>query len=277
MIKWTVAGLIIFLLMEIGHSQETQESLETFKQQTETYYHYLATPDVNNFSCYVSSGRYIDFIKDRGDSSFYYPLKFIWTKEGNGYYVLQPFPQFSDSLRRQALSHTQMIKNLFSDMLYDLQKLYFKQPVLQIPPNASITFAPDTVGIKIVEKDKGTILETYTRAGQLIRVLWKFGEQKVATYPSYKEVRGKWLCMGWQNQVFQENQIASGTAVWVDYAPAQNKFLPTRLSLLAQERKNAGEGVATGSYVLFMKDYVFNENITEISNSQTPGANPPQQ
>lgn len=274
MMKRVIGGLIIFLLMGIGHSQEP---LEIFKQQTETYYHYLATPDVNNFSCYVSSGRYIDFIKDKGDSSFYYPLKFIWTKEGNGYYVLQPFPQLSDSLRRQALNHTQLIKNLFSDMLFDLQKLYFKQPVAQIPSNASITFAPDTVGIKMVEKDKGTIIETYTRAGQLIRVLWKSGEQKVATYPSYKEVQGKWLCMGWQNQVFRENQIASGTAVWVDYTLAQNKFLPTRLSLLAQERKKTGEGVAAGSYVLFIKGYVFNEDITEISNSQTPAANPPQQ
>lgn len=272
--KWLIAGLVIFLLMGIGRSQEP---LEAFKQQSEAYYHYLATPDINNFSCYISSGRYIDFIKNKADSSFYYPLKFIWTKEGNGYYVLQPLPQLSDSLRRQALVRAQTLKNLFGDMLFDLQKLYFKRPVAEIPSSAAITFSSDTVGIKIAEKDKGTIIETYTRAGQLIRVLWTSGEQKVATYPAYKEVRGKWLCMGWQNQIFRENQVASGTAVWVDYTLAQNKFLPSRLSLLAQQRKDSGEDVAAGSYVLFIKDYVFNENITEITDSQTSGANPPEQ
>lgn len=272
--KWVIAGLVIFLWISIGRSQEP---LETFKQQSAAYYHYLATPEVNNFSCFISSRRYIDFIKSQADSSFYYPLKFIWTKEGNGYYVLQPLPQLSDSLRRQALVHAQMLKNLFGDMLFDLQKLYFKRPVAEIPSNATITFGKDTVMVKIVEKDKGAIAETYTRAGQLVRILWESGEQKVATYPAYKEVQGKWLCMGWQNQIFRENQVVSGTAVWVDYAPAQDKFLPTRLSLLAQEKKESGEDVAAGSYVLFMKGYVFNENITEITDSQTSGDNPPQQ
>jgi hypothetical protein len=278
--KWLIAGLVIFLWISIGRSQESQgmqDPLETFKQQSETYYHYLATPGIDNFSCYISSGRYIDFIKDKADSSFYYPLKFIWTKEGNGYYILQPFPELSDSLRRLALVHAQTIKNLYGDMLFDLQKLYYKRPVAEIPSNAAITFSKDTVGIKIVDQGKGTVNETYTRAGQLIRVLWQSGEQKAAIYPFYKEVRGKWLCLGWQNQAYKENQVVSGTKVWVDYAPAEDKFLPTRLSILAQEKKDSGENVATGNYVLFMKDYVFNENITEIVNPQTSGPTPPQQ
>lgn len=264
----------MFLWLATGFSQET---LESFKKQTENYYHYLATPDINNFSCKISSGRYLNFIKDKGDSSFYYPLKFVWTRDGGGYYVLQPLPQLNDSLRRGALAEVQALKNLFGDLFIDLQKFYVKHPSGQIAANATIQFSADTVLITTANEKQGTLIETYTYGGQLGRVIWKFADQRVISYPMFTEAANKWICVGWQNQIYQGMNIISGMAVQVEYIVLKGKFLPSKFSLLAQQRKNPDESIAAGTYIIYVKDFVFNENITELPSPQTGGSVPPGQ
>ena len=274
MIERIIFGLVIFLCMATGFSQET---LESFKKRTENYYHYLTTADVNNFTCKISSGRFINFIKNKADSSFYYPLKFIWTRDGGSYYVLQPFPQLSDSLRREALTQAQLLKNLFGDLFFDLQKFYIKHPTAQIAVNATLTFSADTIFISATNEKQATLVETYTRGGQLGRAAWKFADQQVVSYPMFTELENKWICLGWQNQVYEGMNIVSGTAAQLEYAPAQGRLLPTRISLLLQQRKNPDAKVAAGSYTIYIKDFVFNENITELPAPETSGSAPPQQ
>jgi hypothetical protein len=261
--------MIVLALSATGYSQET---FEQFKQKTENYYHYLASPEINNFSCKISSDRYIGFIKDKGDSSFYYPLKFIWTKEGSGYYILQPLPQLNDSLRRAALTHAQTMKNLFADMIYDLQKFYLKNPVSQIPANATASFSADTVAVMVRESSQGEINETYTRGGQLGRVTWKSSDHKVFSYPLFTEVKQKWLCVGWRNQIYRKGQIVSGMSVQIEYAPYEEKFLPTRLFIVAQEQKEPDQKIVSGGYVLYFRDFMFNEDITELSTEKSSPA-----
>jgi hypothetical protein len=272
--RWVLTGMIILVLSATGYSQVT---FEQFKQQSEGYYHYLATPDINNFSCKISSGRYIEFIKDKGDSSYYYPLKFIWTKEGSVYYILQPLPQLSDSLHRVALTHAQTMKNFFSDMLYGLQKFYLKNPLSQIPANAAVNISPDTIAVTVRDSSDGEINETYTRGGQLGRVIWKSSGHKVVSYPLFTEVQQKWLCMGWRNQIYQQDQIVSGMSVQIEHTPYQERFLPARLSIVIQERKEPDQKIVTGGYVLYLRDFMFNENITEIATpkrSETDSSKP---
>lgn len=268
--KWKIMALAL-LIGGAGHSQANapaQETLESFKQQIQGYYHYLVTPEVNNFSCKISSGVYIDFIRDKADSNYYYPLKFIQTKEDNRYYVLQPLPTLNDSLRREALSRIQNLKNLFNGLLTDLQKFYFQHPLNSLPPEAAITFARDTVSISFSTRENDQTIsmdETYTRGGQLGRITWKLGNQQIVIYPAYREARGKWICTGWNNQVYQDGQVISGLATRVEYLWHTDRFLPLRIDIITQAKKTPGEEIATGGYVLFLKEFTFNEDISEIT------------
>lgn len=272
--RWKVIALAL-LIGGAGHSQSktpSQETLDTFKQQIQDYYHYLATPEINNFSCKISSGIYIDFIRDKADSSYYYPLKFIQTKEDNRYYVLQPLPTLNDSLRREALGRIQNLKNLFNGLLTDLQKFYFQHPLASLPGDVALTFASDTVSISFstLENEQTVYMdETYTRGGQLGRITWKLGNQQVVIYPTYREAREKWICTGWNNQVYQDGQIISGMAARVEYLWHTNRFLPLRIDIITQTKKIPGEEITTGGYVLFLKEFMFNEDITEITQKTT--------
>lgn len=272
--KWKMIALAL-LIGGAGHSQSntpSEETLEIFKQQIQGYYHYLVTPEVKNFSCKISSGIYIDFIRDKADSSYYYPLKYIQTKEDNRYYVLQPLPTLNDSLRREALGRVQNLKNLFNGLLTDLQKFYFQHPLASPPAEAAITFASDTVSISFSSRENEQTIsmdETYTRGGQLGRITWKLGDQQVVIYPSYREARGKWICTGWNNQVYQGGQITSGMAARVEYVWHTDRFLPLRIDIITQQQKTLGEEIATGGYVLFLKEFMFNEDITEITQKAT--------
>jgi hypothetical protein len=109
------------------------------------------------------------------------------------------------------------------------------------------------------------------------RVIWKSSGHKVVSYPLFTEVQQKWLCMGWRNQIYQQDQIVSGMSVQIEHTPYQERFLPARLSIVIQERKEPDQKIFTGGYVLYLRDFMFNENITEIATpkrSETDSSKP---
>ncbi len=245
-----------------------QEDIAAFKEKASKYYHSMAQGDVKNFTCKISSSIYINFIKQHADSSFYYPLKFIWTSEGNGYYVLQPLPELSDSLRREALTRAQALKNLWSGIVYDMQKFVIRSPLTSLPENATAKFGQDTVGIFFSFQDKARHIsskETFTRGGQLGRVTWIYDTQKVINYPHYKELGDKWLCTGWDSQVYDNNQITSGIGVRVIYSKADDRIVPEQFNIVVQAREKENNIPITSSYTLFVKEFVFNDNLQFVS------------
>ncbi len=275
--KKRIISIIAFLLV-MSSVTVAQDDLATFKEKASQYYHTLARDDVKNFTCKISSSIYINFIKQYADSTFYYPLKFIWTSAGNGYYALQPLPELSDSLRRETLTRAQALKNLWSGIVYDMQKFIIRSPLTALPENAAATFGNDTVGISFSFRDKArqiTSKETFTRGGQLGRVIWIYDTQKVVNYPKYKELGDKWLCTGWDSQVYENAQITSGIGVRVIYATLDHKIVPEQFNIVAQAREKENNIPITSSYTLFVKDFLFNEDLQFVSAPTDSGrANP---
>lgn len=256
-----------FFLIGLLHPAFSQQELAQFKRQITPYYHFMDTAGVQNFTFKITTAGYINFIQPHADSTFYYPLKVIWFADGRTYYEIQPFPQLSDSLRKQLLRNAQALKNLWSFVLPEFVKFLVRPPLFEMPDHASIAFGKDTVSVavRLTENDKTIFYsETYTRGGQLGRTLWQSGTEKVLKYPMYDEVDGKWLCMGWDIQVYNGNEIQSGVRVWVVYGRQNEKILPEQLNMVIQRRDENGKPIQN-NYVLFVKDFAFNQDIQIVS------------
>lgn len=274
--KWRLAWIIIWFVLPLGgHAQEDWNS---FRDQSRTYYHIIGTPEVTNFTCQLSADYYIDFVKSFADSSFYYPLKYIWTREADHYFVLQPLPEnLSDSLRRETLMRIQELKNLFNGIVVDWYKYGIRTPLDDIPNDARVQYSRDTVSVFYAYRENGqsvSVRETYSRGGQLGRVIWKTGTQKVITYPLFELVENKWLCVGWNTQRFENNTILSGVAVRMQLVKGGQHYYPTRIDIVVQTRENPNQQVLTSIYV---KDFTLNEPIEVLSAPKSKNPSVPQQ
>lgn len=252
----TLSILIIFASIGIS-----QQNWQQFKDDKIRYYSTLEQSNVENFSCLISSSEYVRFIKDLADSTFYYPLKVVWTKEGKVYYIMQEFPTaLTDSTKQQQLiNKVEDLKKVFKGTLSDWQQFALITPFKDIPENATVNFEQDTVGISFTVSENSQIIslkKTFTAAGELARVVWASSDLKIATYPNYNEIENKWVCQGWKSQFYRDGEVSSGLVVGLELNRIENVWLPSRIEIVAQSKENPGQ---RSVMQLFLKNYVLNE------------------
>lgn len=244
-----------------------QENWQDFKNDKIKYYATLEESGVENFSCLISSSEYIHFIKEIADSTYYYPLKIIWLKEGKIYYVMRDFPpNLADSTQKDLITKIEELKNLFKGTLPDWQQFSFFSPYKDIPDGAVVNFGKDTVSVsfRISEGEKSILLKkTFTKAGELARVIWSSGDAKISTYPYFNEIENKWICQGWKNQFYRNGEVNSGLLVSLDLNKIENVWLPNQFEIVAQTKNNPGQ---KSVILLFLKNYIFNEKFEIVSN-----------
>lgn len=259
----------LLIILGMGFSQvnaPAQGNWEEFKAEKKSYYATLEGSSIKNFSCLVSSSEYIRFISRIADSSYYYPLKLIWVKEGKAYYILQPFPPIlSDSIHHQIILRIEELKSLLKGTLADWQQFALSTPFSEISADSRISFGKDTVSVSynVAEDIKPTrVKKVFTRGGELGLVLWSSGDLTIATYPYYKEIENKWVCKGWRTQFYKNDEVTSGLAVSLELAKIENVWLPTRFDVIAQAKETASQ---RSIVQLFLKDYLFNQNFEIVS------------
>lgn len=265
--------IIAIQILILSSALPAQETLGNFVSRAEGFYHYLATPSVQNFSCKLTSHFYINFMTQEGIEDHNYPLKFVWTNEGKRYYVLEPLPELSDSSRKEALQNAQIMKNLFESIILDLQKMIFRSPLVDIPLAASMTASTDSIGITYAFESSNsntvTTREMYTPSGRFNKFVWQFGTQKVINYPKFETVKGRWICNGWDSQVYNDaGEIISGIAARVMYNSEyeeKGRYLPEKIEIIAQTKEDPTKDPVTNRVILFIKDFVFNEDIQVLT------------
>ncbi|UCE74820.1 MAG: hypothetical protein JSV56_03720, partial [Methanomassiliicoccales archaeon] len=233
------------------------------------YYHYLMASEVQNFNCYITTQNYINFMKEKGDTVNTYPLKFIWTRSGKIYYVLQPFPGMeNDTERPKILEKIQLLKNQFHGFYLDWLNYLIISPLDDIPAGTEAVFKGDSVFVSYATAEDGiqtTVRKWFLPSGRLISFEVETQSQKVVSYPDYQEVDGKWLCIGWDTQIFEDNEVNSGLSTKLELQKTQNAWFPARVEVLVQTIEKPDERYIS---TLYLKSYDFNLPLLELPNQQ---------
>jgi len=263
-------GILLILIVFFVQSGFAQLTVPQFKAQAESYYHNLMDSEIQNFSCLITSSTFIDYVKDKVKDSEIYPLKFIWTREGKLYFILQPFPsEITAQQQQEYVRAAQAVRKLFRSVFYDWDKFELSTPFEDIPDSARVFVGTDTVGVhyKIHSNNfRASVKRSFTRSGELFREIWKSEKIKIINYPIYEVVEGKWLCRGWDTQVYENNEIKSGMAIQLNLTKVEGFWLPSQIDILAQSSQNPDQKVLTSIYI---RDYIFNENLQTIQQSVT--------
>ena len=248
-----------------------QQTLQQFKTKTEPYYLTLEQENVKNFSCKITSGEFINYIKDKvdkADSTFQFPLKFIWLAAGRAYYILQPFPKsFADTTKRvEAIKKVQMLKQLFQGFLMDWQKFGLASPFVDVPDSAFLKTGKDTVTITFHFKDgdiEGDVKKVFTAGGEFIADVWNTNKMTIINYPHYYIGEGKWICRGWDTQIYENGAITTGISTQLDIRKVQGYWMPIEIDILAQTQAHPDRKALT---TLYLKNFQFDINIQPILN-----------
>ncbi|UCF63779.1 MAG: hypothetical protein JSW33_14640 [bacterium] len=270
--KYVFILLIIFLLMLSGGiSQAYSEDFQTFKERVKPRYYYLLAGSVQNFSCYLTTQTYIGFLKERSDTVNTYPLKFIWTREGKIYYVLQPYPGMENSSERaKILEKIQLMKNQFHGFYLDWLNFLISSPLDDIPMTAEMRQRGDSILVSYVVDDQGSpvqVTKTFVQSGRLISVEVITTSEKVLNYPLYNEVEGKWVCSALNTQLYQDSTITSGLYTQLELRKIDQEWYPARADVIVQTMENPNEKFIS---TLYFKEYEFNLPLQELADPQKP-------
>jgi len=249
------------------------DNWQEFAQNHEKFYYYLEQTDIQNFSCLFTTDTYISFIKGIADSSYTYPLKLIWTREGTSYYILEPYPQTEDSKQRQQIMQKiQMTKTQFQGFYLDWINFLILSPFSDVPENAQVKFKEDTVLVNYQTEDeagKVSIQKTFLSSGRLIKIAIGSATGEILNYPRFKEKDGKWLCTGWDTQIMKGDTISSGLATRVEVSKIGDYWVPVRADVLVQTADKPDERYISE---IFLKNYVFNIPLQKLPSPSPPKA-----
>ncbi len=265
MVRRFFSGLVLVSVLLGWGTSRVQSPVERFKAEVERYYSFASqVSSVENFSCLITSTPYITFIQSIADSQYFYPLKFLWQRNGKAYFILQPLPKVDNDQRREILIQAQQLKRLFRGIFLDWQKYSLVSPVGIYSDHATYVDYGDTVAIEDYYSDAMQNVRTrrlFSKAGLLLKDEWDNGDFRIVNLPVWQTVNNKWVCVGWQSQIYKDGQISSGMEISLQLANIDGIWLPYQIDILAQSRENPNEQVLTS---LFLKNYQFNEKIEVV-------------
>ncbi len=268
-----IVGLFVGI---VTLSAQVSDRWLDFRNQADDYYMVLEKTDMTNFSCYFTSSAYLNYVAQMGDSSYNYPLKFIWTREGNTYYILQPYPGMDDARKRQqSLQQIQIVKTEFQGFFLDFINFVVYSPFSDIPEDAEIEFSQDSVRVHYRSGEGNLVADVwkvFLPSGKLRKVRYESGDKRIINYPAYTEVEGKWLCVGWDSQIYQNGKITSGSATRTEFRKIDRYWVPVRVMTMVQVADRPEERYMSE---LFIKDYLFNIPLEKIPDARTGNSTNP--
>ncbi len=262
--KW----IVICLILLIAYTARSNETWTEFRKKSEPYYYTLNAGELENFSCLFTTDAYINFIDQVEDSSYYYPLKFIWTRFGKAYYVLQPYPKMGNAKERQRiLQQIQFVREQFRGFYVEWLNFIIYSPFEDIPQNPKVIKSQDSLKVTYVSGEGGSqtrIDKIFLPSGKLIKVAVQSDTQKVVNYPVYRELGNQWLCVGWDSQIYNRGVINSGMATRLELNKIEDYWMPVRAVNVV---KRADKPDTEYTSAIYLKNYLFDIPLKEI---QTP-------
>jgi hypothetical protein len=263
-----ILEVVTLFWLTAGWAAQPVESWPEFQKNSQGLYYYLESTNLQNFSCLFSTDSFIGFIKSQGDSNYTYPLKLIWMREGRIYYVLQPSEKLNDpGQRSQLLEKIQLTKNQFHGFYLDWLSFLISSPFADIPITAQVNFQRDTVDVHYFSQggdSSANVRKVFLRSGRLLRVEVESDSEKVINYPRYEEVEGKWICLGWDSQIYLNQKISSGLSTRLELKKIRDFWMPSRADIIVQTIEKPDQKFRS---ILFLKEYELDLPLQELPQS----------
>jgi hypothetical protein len=256
--KWLIhRGSFLFgLFILIGGNINTyaQFSEVEFFNRVNSIYYTLEQTDLKNFTCWLTSNIFINategFFKEE-----VFPLEFIWMSGNRMYFSRRALPVLGDTTKDHLVDRLQeSMRTEFRALLLDWQRFYSGRLLQYMPPDYKITVQKDTVVLtyKSVE-DTEDVVNTmlFGKNGICLKTTLAYPSrgEKIDTYPLFKYTGEKWLCIGWQVQVYEGAEISTGYQVEVKSQRVDKYWLPQVFSMTLQTSRDKKS--------LYVREYYF--------------------
>jgi hypothetical protein len=179
--------------------------------------------------------------------------------------VLQPNERLNDPAQRTLLlEKIQLTKNQFHGFYLDWLSFLIISPLDDIPAAASVSFKGDTVDVHYTNQEGSlavAVRKVFLRSGRLLWVEVESATEKVINYPQYQEAEGKWICLGWDSQIYVNQKITSGLSTRLELTRFHNDWMPIRADIIVQTAEIPDQKFRS---IIFFKGYEFDLPLQEL-------------
>jgi hypothetical protein len=237
----------LFFLLIVLLYRPAAAQLDTmgFFQKVRTLYYTVESSGLQNFSMWLTS----DYYRRNTDSTITahrYPLEFIWMRPGRMSFIkgalINPPGVDSTQLRQAAQLQLDMYHEL-KGLFYDWLRFYGSGILADLPADYDLKVRQDTILIKYETLEQGQKTQVCLYFGQnalcfKLQLTYPDSEQEIYIYPAFTYPGNKWLCSGWQVQIFEKAAVQSGFIVRIFSEKLDNCWFPKKITMQLQTKQN---------------------------------------
>jgi hypothetical protein len=237
--------ILLFILTVLFYRPAVAQ-LDTlsFFQKVHTLYYTVESSGLQNFSMWITS----DYYRRNTDSTITangYPLEFIWMRPNRMSFIkgVLNSPAGTDSAQIQQAQKLQLdmyyeLKGLF----YDWLRFYGSGILADLPADYNLTVRQDTVIIKYETREQGQKMRVCLYFGLnalcfKLQLTYPDSEQEIYIYPAFTYLGTKWLCSGWQVQIFEKAEVQSGFILQISSEKLDNYWFPKKITMQLQTKQ----------------------------------------
>ncbi len=262
-------NVIFFLLLSLALLPAQEFDEKSFFNALQKSYYSMSQSGINNFTALVTNSRFETFASEQWDNRETFPLQFIWLSNGRLFLTEQGTPALKDSAdisRQQELISD--MKSQITGLIWDLKRFYLDGVYNVIEDDYTIRPMEQIVEVRFTtttEDDTSHYKYFFGLNGLLLKVE-TFQPAKntiVETYPSFKVVKSKWLCEGWEVQMRVNGEIETGLIIKITNREINGVWVPDTFLITVQQSKTPG---VTYFDAVKFRNYLFNRSLQLINN-----------
>lgn len=267
-------NVFVFLLFSsFSIAQNVQLDEKAFFSSIKNSYYSISSSDLDNFTCLITNSGIEEFGQQNWDNPEVFPLQFIWINPDRVFLSQQGVPKLDAEKQSVFDQKVADLKQQVKAILLDLQRFYITGIYSSISEDYILVKKKQVVEIffDVMEDSISTRFKyTFGMNGLCLKIETVYEGQNriITTYPSFKVIKTKWLCEGWEVQIIENEDVISGFAVALNNNFVDNVWIPTDISLEVQKKDEPGK-----TYVdkLKFRNYLFNQSLQLLDQ---PNSNP---
>ncbi len=256
----------LLILTFFVQAQTSNFDEKKFFETIQSSYYNLKNTELKNFLVLVQNQSTQNIARQYWQNPDVFPLQLIWLNPDHVFLSEQGVPALPDTVSSQYGALVSDLKRQVSGLLFDLKRFYLTGIFETISNNYRIDVLDKLVRVAYNEVNgPDTTLNVYYFGfnGLLLKSdsFSPDGRRKVTTRPKFKIVKTKWLCVGWEAQMWLDDKVESGFIIGLDMQEYQNIWIPYNIDIVVQQARFKG---ATFTDRLFFRNYIYNQSLQMI-------------